>query len=60
MAVCCSHVNSYPIERLGGKCAIEMSEGSVPRGLLGFLGVGRVPPSEVVLRPWLMARAVEQ
>ena len=60
VAVCCSHVNSYPIGRLGGKCAIEMSEGSVPRGLLAFLGVERVPADEVCLRPWLMAHAVEQ
>lgn len=60
LAVCCSHVNSYPIGRLGGKCAIEASEGSVPRSLLDFLGVERVPAPEVVLRPWLMAHAVEQ
>lgn len=60
VAVCCGHVNSYPIERLGGKCAIEASEGSVPRGLLAFLGVERVPTPEVCLKPWLMAHAVEQ
>lgn len=60
VAACCSHVNSYPIERLGGKCAIEASEGLVPRSLLELLGVERVPPSEVALRPWLMAHAVDQ
>ena len=60
VAACCSHVNSYPIGRLGGKCAIEASEGSVPRELLAFLGVERVPAAEVCLRPWLMAHAVEQ
>lgn len=60
VAVCCSHVNSYPIARLGGKCAIEASEGAVPRELLRFLGVERVPAAEVCLRPWLMSHAVEQ
>ena len=60
VAVCCSHVNSYPVGRLGGKCVIEASEGAVPRGLLEFLGVERVPAAEVCLRPWLMAHAVEQ
>ena len=60
VAVCCSHVNSYPVGRLGGRCAIEASEGAVPRGLLEFLGVERVPADEVCLRPWLMAHAVEQ
>ncbi len=60
VAVCCSHVNSYPVARLGGRCAIEASEGAVPRGLLEFLGVERVPADEVCLRPWLMAHAVEQ
>ena len=60
VAVCCSHVNSYPIGRLGGRCAVEASEGSVPRELLEFLGVERIPPAEVCLRPWLMAHAVER
>lgn len=60
VAVCCSHVNSYPLGRLGGRCAIEASEGVVPRSLLEFLGVERVPADEVCLRPWLMAHAVDQ
>ena len=60
VATCCSHVNSYPIERLGGRCAIEASAGAVPRELLELLGVERVPAPEVCLGPWLMAHAVEQ
>lgn len=60
VSVCCSHVNSYPVARLGGKCAIEASEGLVPRGLLEFLGVERIPPDDVCLKPWLMRHAVEQ
>lgn len=60
VAACCSHVNSYPLARLGGRCAVEASEGTVPRSLLGFLGVERIPAAEVCLRPWLMAHDVEQ
>ncbi len=60
VAVCCSHVNSYPIGRLGGKCAIEASEGTVPKSLLDFLGVECLPTAEVCLKPYLMAHAVEQ
>lgn len=60
VAECCSHVNSYPIARLGGRCAIEASAGAVPKALLDFLGVERIPADEVCLRPWLMAHAVEQ
>ena len=60
VALCCSHVNSYPLERLGGRCAIEASEGMVPRELLSLLGVECISADAVVLRPWLMAHAVEQ
>lgn len=56
VAVCCSHVNSYPIERLGGRCAIEASEGAC----WSSWAHERVPATEVCLRPWLMAHAVEQ
>lgn len=60
VAVCCSHVNPCPIDRLGGKCAIGASAGLVPASLLEYLGVGRVPAGEVCLLPRLMAHAVEQ
>lgn len=44
-------MNSYPVGRLSGRCTIEASEEAVPRGLLEFLGVERVPADEVCLRP---------
>lgn len=60
VAECCSHVNSYPLARLGGLCPLDMLGGLVPPAALEALGVRRVPPDEVVLRPWLMRHAVRQ
>ena len=60
LAVCASHVNSYPIPSRGGRCALEPCAGRGPQVLLDELGVARVPCDEVVLRPSLMAHAVEQ
>lgn len=60
VAECCSHVNSYPLARLGGLCPFDVLGALVPPSALGALGIRRVPPDEVVLRPWLMRHAVEQ
>ncbi len=60
VAVCCSHVNSYPLASQGGKCAFELAAGLFPQSLLDELGIARVAPDEVVLKPSLMAHAVEQ
>ena len=60
VAECCSHVNSYPLARLGGLCPLDVLGALVPPSALGALGIRRVPPDEVVLRPWLMRHAVEQ
>ena len=61
VAVCCSHVNSYPLARKSGAFRpIDAVAGIVPRRLLDALGVERVPADEVVLRPYLMAHAVKQ
>ena len=46
--------------RFGFRCAIGVSVGLVPASLLGYMGVERVSAGEVVLRPRLMAHAVEQ
>ena len=59
VAVCCSHVNSYPLDRWSGKCPIEVAAGLIPQRLLDELGIERVPADEVVLKPFLMAHAVE-
>lgn len=60
VAVCCSHVNSYPLARWSGKCPLEVAAGLLPQPLLDELGIERVPADEVVLKPYLMAHAVEQ
>ena len=60
VAECCSHVNSYPLARLGGLCPLDVLGALVPQQALEALGIRRVPSDEVVLRPWLMRHAVEQ
>lgn len=58
VAACCSHVNSYPLARRGGRCPFELAAGIVPEGLLAGLGLERVPSDEVVLKPSLVPHAV--
>ena len=60
VGVCCSHVNSYPLASLGGVSPIDNLGALVPPEALAELGVLRLDPDEVVLRPSLMAHAVEQ
>ena len=61
VAVCCSHVNSYPLARKSGTFRpIEAAASVVPRRLLEALGIERVPADEVTLKPYLMAHAGEQ
>ena len=57
----CSHVNSYPLARKSGTFRpIEAAASLLPGRLLDALGIERVPADEVVLKPYLMAHAVEQ
>lgn len=61
VAVCCSHVNSYPLARKSGTFRpIEAAAALMPQHLLDALGIGRVPADEVTLKPCLMPHAVEQ
>lgn len=61
VAVCCSHVNSYPLARKSGAFRpIEAAAVVIPQRLLDALGIERVPADEVTLKPYLMAHAVEQ
>lgn len=60
VALCGSHVNSYPSAGRGGRCPFELASGVLPAPALRELGYGRVGPDEVVLRPYLMAHAVDQ
>ena len=59
VAAICSHVNSYPRPAREGKCPYDLAAPELPAELLGNLGVVRVPPDDVTLRPNLVAHAVE-
>lgn len=58
VAVCCSHVNSYPLASRAGKCPFELLGDTLPRSLCDELGLSRVPPDEVTLKPYLMSHAI--
>ncbi|MBR1828554.1 MAG: hypothetical protein IJ781_03450 [Atopobiaceae bacterium] len=59
VAAACSHVNSYPRPAREGKCPYDLAAPELPAELLGNLGIVRVPPDDVTLRPSLVAHAVE-
>ena len=59
MAAVCSHVNTCPRPARRGKCPFDLAPPELPAELLGNLGIVRVPPDEVLLRPALVAHAVE-
>lgn len=59
VATCCSHVNSYPSARRAGKCPFELLGDLLPKDVLDELGIERIPADDVVLKPVLMAHAVE-
>lgn len=46
-----SHVNSYTRAVLGGIAPIEIAERELPKGLTEGLGIKRIDPEEVVLKP---------
>lgn len=60
VAECCSHVNSYPLPKHGGRCGFELVGDLLEEGALETLGLERVAPDDVVMRPSLMEHAVEQ
>lgn len=60
VASCRCHVNSYPLASLGGISPIESLGALVPPEALEALGVMRLDPGDVTLRPSLMPHAVEQ
>lgn len=60
LAAAASHVNSYPRASLGGRCPVDLAAVVLPEGFLDLAGVSKVPLEEVVLRPSLLAHAVEQ
>lgn len=60
VAECCSHVNSYPLRRLGGRCPLDCVGDLLPAAALEALGIERLEPARVVLRPSLMPHAVKR
>lgn len=60
VAVCCSHVNSYLSAGRNNKCPFVLAEQLLPQSLLDELGLERVAPDDVVLKPYLMMHAVAQ
>ncbi len=53
VALVCSHVNSYPRAAQGG-APIDMASLALPKDLLEGLGIARVAPDDVVMRPGLL------
>ena len=49
-----SAVNNYPRRSLGGKTPLQAASRLLPKDLLGELGIVRMRPDEVVLKPSLL------
>ena len=60
VTLCCSHVNSYPLASPGGLGPIDSLGGLLAADVLDLLGVRRIDPRDVVLRPSLVPHAVDQ
>lgn len=60
VALCTSHVNSYPLPAQAGRCAFELAGGLVAPRLLAALGIHRIQKDRVILRPSLLPHAVRQ
>lgn len=53
-----SHINSYVGGGRGGMCPFDLATPILPQQLLDELGIKKIPPDEVVLKPSLLAHAV--
>lgn len=51
ISVACSHINSYKRPALGGLAPIDLAERMLPGKLLEGLGIRRVDPDDVIMRP---------
>ena len=60
VALATSHVNSYPRPKFSGKCPFELARPILPDTLLDNLGIARVAPDDVTLKPYLLTHAVVQ
>ena len=59
VAMCCNHVNSYPIASHQGKCGFDMLGNLIPKKTLRKFGLKKIDADEVILRPDIVAHAVE-
>lgn len=53
-----SHINSYPSPKQAGARPIDLIQGLVPQELLDLLGIERIAPDDVTLKPKLVNHAV--
>ena len=60
LAVACSHVNSFPRKALGGVCPLSLASQVFPKEFLDTLGIERVEPDDVILRPTLIPHAIRK
>ena len=54
LSVICSHVNSYTRPKLGGAAPYDLAALVLPKDLLDGLGIVKVPPDDVIMRPSLL------
>ncbi|WP_102378101.1 IS30 family transposase [Raoultibacter timonensis] len=54
LAVVCSHVNSYGRPALGGASPYQLASQVLPEELFDGLGIERIAPEEVVMKPGLV------
>ena len=59
VAAACSHVNSYPRPSRNGARPYDLAVMELTAEFLDTIGVVRLQPDEVVLKPYLMAHAVQ-
>jgi IS30 family transposase len=59
VAAVCSHVNSYPRPSRNGARPYDLAVAELTVDFLDTLGIVRLQPDEVVLKPYLMAHAVQ-
>lgn len=59
VAAVCSHVNSYPRPSRNGARPYDLAVAELTAEFLDTLGIVRLQPDEVVLKPHLMAHAVQ-
>lgn len=60
LSLAASHISSNPRASLGGKRPIDVAAALLPEGLLDALGITAIPIEEVILKPSLLAHAVER